>query len=418
MKATFIVGLQYGDEGKGKIVDMLAESHDVIVRGNGGSNAGHTILLANGKALALHQIPSGITYPGKLNIIGNGCYFDPVKLAAEIKDAVSKGINVSPENLKISKMAHIVLPVHRAKDALREGGVGAQGSTKAGIAFVASDKYLREGIRAEAILNKSEKELYDLAFDGLVELGEAQTQAAAQATEFALETLKLGDYIVDTVGLIHDQIKAGKKILIEGAQAFGLDINHGKYPFTTSSDTTVSGLLSGTGLNYKQIGKVVGVAKSIPSKVGGGHFVTEIKDEHLASQSRGEKGKIDSEYGATTGRERAVGYLDLVALKRAVDVNGVDEIALTKFDCLNRHGRETKVAVAYSIDGQEITVPPSSNEKLSKCQPVYKDFPTWQNHASDEAENYVKFIENYLGVQVTMLGTGPGRDDLNIRKSE
>jgi adenylosuccinate synthase len=415
VKATFIVGLQYGDEGKGKIVDLLAEKHDVVVRGNGGSNAGHTIVLSSGKTLALHQIPSGIAYPEKLNIIGNGCYFDPVKLASEIKDALDKGIEVSPANLKISKMAHIVLPVHKAKDALREGGVGAQGSTKSGIAFVASDKYLREGIRAETVLNKSEKELYEIAYSGLMELGEAKAQAAAQATEFALEALKLGEYIVDTVELIQTQIESGKKILVEGAQAFGLDINHGKYPYTTSSDTTVPGLLSGTGLNYKQVEKVIGVAKAIPSKVGGGHFVTEIKDEKLAAQSRGEKGKVDSEYGATTGRERAVGYLDLVALRRAVEVNGIDELALTKFDCIGRHGSTTKMAVAYSLNGQIIKSPPSSNEELANCEPIYKEFLTWQDHESDEAEQYIGFINNYLGIPIIMLGTGPNRNDITFR---
>lgn len=415
MKATFVVGLQYGDEGKGKIVDLLAENYDVIVRGNGGSNAGHTIILKNGKTLALHQIPSGITYGGKQNIIGNGCFFDPVKLAAEINDLNKNGISVSSKNLAISKTAHVVLPVHKVKDALREGGVGAQGSTKAGIAFVASDKYLREGIRAEAVFNKSEKKLYQIACEGLVELGVAKTQAAAQATEFALETLKTSEYIVDTVELIHEKINSGKKILVEGAQAFGLDVNHGKYPFTTSSDTTVSGLLSGTGLNYKQVGKVIGVIKAIPSKVGGGSFVTVIKDSRIAGQTRGEKGKVDSEFGATTGREREVGYLDLVALKRAVDVNGVSEIALTKFDCLKRHGKTTKIAVAYKLDGQEITSPPPSNNELAKCRPVYEEFPTWENNKSAEAEKFIKFIEKYLNVPVTMVGVGPGRNDLIIR---
>lgn len=418
VKVTAVVGLQYGDEGKGKIVDWLAEKHDVVVRGNGGSNAGHTIVLTNSQTLALHQIPSGVAYPDKLNIIGNGCFFDPVKLASEIKDAVSKGAEISPKNLVISKMAHLVLPVHKAKDALREGGVGAQGSTKAGIAFVAADKYLREGIRAEYILNKTEKELYDLAYKGLVNLGEAKTQAAAQSTEFALEALKLADYIGDTVALVHGHFKDGKKILLEGAQAFGLDINHGKYPYTTSSDTTVPGLLSGSGLNYKQVGKVVGVAKATPSKVGGGQFVTEITDEKLASQTRGDKGKVDSEYGATTGRERSVGYLDLVALKRAVDVNGVDELALTKFDCLVRHGSTTKVCVAYMFDGQEITSPPSSNEELAKCSPIYRDFPTWQDNKSTEANQYLALIENYLEIPVTMIGTGPGRNDLIFRENK
>ncbi|HYF97285.1 MAG TPA: adenylosuccinate synthetase, partial [Patescibacteria group bacterium] len=337
-KATFVVGLQYGDEGKGKIVDKLAENSDVVVRANGGSNAGHTIVLPNGKSLALHQIPSGVAYENTLNIIGNGCFVDPVKLLAEIKDAQTKGVDITEKNLVISTTAHLVLPVHKLKDSIREGSTQAQGSTKAGIAFVSADKALREGIRCEFILSGSEKELYDLAYEGLVEFGLAQAEAKAQASEFTLDAISLSKLIKDSVVLLHQKISEGKKILVEGAQAFGLDINHGKYPYTTSSDTTVAGLMSGSGINYKQVGKVIGVAKAIPSKVGGGTFVSAIKDEKIVANTRGEKGKVDSEFGATTGREREVGYLDLVALKRAVEVNGVDEIALTKFDCINRHG--------------------------------------------------------------------------------
>ena len=415
VKVTAVVGLQYGDEGKGKIVDWLAEKHDVVVRGNGGSNAGHTIVLTNSQTLALHQIPSGIAYPDKLNIIGNGCFFDPVKLADEIKDASSKGAEVSPDNLVISKMAHIVLPVHKAQDAARESGIVAQGSTKAGIAYVAADKSLRAGVRAEYILNKSEKQLYKIAYDGLVGLGEAKAQAASEATKFSLEAIKLGDYVKDTVELIHEQYSAGKKILLEGAQAFGLDINHGKYPFVTSSDTTVSGLLSGSGLNYSQIGKVIGVAKATPSKVGGGHFVSEITHEKIAAQTRGNEGAVDSEYGATTGRPRAVGYLDLVALNRAILVNGISELALTKFDCLSRHGKTTKVCVAYVFNGQNIISPPTSNEELAKCTPIYEEFSTWNDNGSTEAEKYLSFMEKYLDVPISMIGIGPARDDLIYR---
>ncbi|HET7673831.1 MAG TPA: adenylosuccinate synthetase [Candidatus Saccharimonadales bacterium] len=398
-KTTFVVGLQYGDEGKGKIVDYLAEKSDVVVRGNGGANAGHTIVLKNGKALALHQIPSGVAYDDTLNIIGNGCFLDPVKLAEEIKDAESKGLKITPEKLKISKAAHLVLPVHKQKDAERESGTKGQGTTKSGIAFVASDKALREGIRAEAIAESTREDLKKLG-------GE----------EFAEASSKLQNYLCDSVELVQQAVSSGKNILVEGAQAFGLDINHGKYPYSTSSDTTVAGLMSGTGINYKQVGNVIGVAKAIPSKVGGGPFVTRISDDKLAAQVRGEKGKVDSEFGATTGREREVGYLDLVALKRAVEVNGVDEIALTKFDCINRYGATTKIAVAYEFKGKKVTSPPSSGVELYMCNPVYEEFPTWQDDKSPEAEKYLKFIEKYLGVPITMLGTGPNREDLALRK--
>ncbi len=395
-KATFVVGLQYGDEGKGKIVDYLAEKSDVVIRGNGGANAGHTIVLQNGETLALHQIPSGITYKNIVNIIGNGCFLDPVKLVEEIENAKSKGVEISPKNLFISKTVHLVLPIHKQKDEQRESGNKGQGSTKAGIAFTAADKALREGVRAEIIENQDE----------LAKIGDKQfTEASAQ----------LKDYLCDSVALIQESISSGKNVLVEGAQAFGLDINHGKYPFVTSSDTTVAGLMSGSGINYKQVGRVIGVAKATPSKVGGGPFVSKITDEQIAAQTRGEKGKVDSEFGATTGREREVGYLDLVALKRAVEVNGIDEIALTKFDCINRHGETTKLAVAYKLSGQEISSPPSSAEELVQCEPVYKELPTWQDDSSAEAENYLKFIENYLNIPVTMIGIGPNREDLIIK---
>lgn len=395
---TAVVGLQYGDEGKGKIVDYLAEKSDVAVRANGGANAGHTIVLQNGEALALHQIPSGIAYPQMLNIIGNGCFVDPVKLVEEIEAAKTKGVKISPNNLKISKTAHLVLPVHKQRDAEREGGDKGQGSTKAGIAFVAADKALREGVRAEIIENSSEEELAKIGDE-----------------EFSRCASQLKDYLADSVEIVQQTIGSGKNVLLEGAQAFGLDINHGKYPFVTSSDTTVSGLLSGSGINYKQIGRVIGVAKATPSKVGGGPFVTKITDDKVAEAARGKKGKVDSEYGATTGREREVGYLDLVALKRAVEVNGVGEIALTKFDCVNRHGDTTKLAVAYELDGQKINNQPSSSAELERCKPIYEELPTWQDDNSTDAENYLKFIEDYLKVPVSLVGNGPERDQLIIR---
>ena len=399
--AIAVVGLQYGDEGKGKIVDYLAEKSEVVIRANGGANAGHTIVLKNGKALALHQIPSGITYDKTINIIGNGCFVDPVKLADEIKDAKSKGVEINSDNLKISKTAHLVLPSHKKKDAKREQGDKGQGSTKAGIAFAAADKSLREGIRAEAIAESTK--------DDLKKLG---------GKEFAEASFEISNYLCDSVELTQKLAVSGKTILLEGAQAFGLDINHGKYPYVTSSDTTVSGLLSGSGLNYKQITRSIGVAKTIPSKVGGGPFVTRIKDEQIATRTRGEKGQVDSEYGATTGREREVGYLDLVALKRAVEVNGIDEIALTKFDCVNRHGATTKIAVAYEFKGKKIESPPGSGVELYECSPIYEELPTWQDNNSAEAQKYIKFIEDYLKVPVGMLGIGPNRADLIIRKTK
>lgn len=380
-RANFVVGLQYGDEGKGKVVDLLAATHKITVRANGGSNAGHTILLDNGTKLALHQLPSGVAYTDTLNVVGHGVFLDPVRMREELSEAFAQGLELTSRRLAISTMCHLVLPIHKARDAAREAGAGGQGTTKAGIAFVASDKALREGIRADVILRHDQGALEAVAFD---ELEHFTDDALAKAKEFAEAALTMQPFLVDTVALLQQKLEAGETILVEGAQAFGLDIDHGKYPFTTSSNTTVPGLLVGSGVNHKYIGGVIGVVKATPSKIGEGTFITKITDPEIAAQTRGKKGQVDAEYGATTGREREVGYLDLVTLKRAVQVNGVDEIALTKFDCLERHGATTKVATAYEYKDatgnvSRLTTPPSSNDSLSRCQPVYQEFDTWGN---------------------------------------
>lgn len=410
-RAIFVVGLQHGDEGKGKIVDLLTKGVSAVARGNGGSNAGHTIILENGKVLALHQLPSGVAYPGKLNVIGHGVLVDPVRLLEEIEDAASKGLGITPENLAISDMAHMVLPHHKELDALREAGGGAQGSTKAGIAYAASDKSLREGLRIETILNKSVEDLKAHALSKF----SSTTNSQKLCEEFVAAAVKLKPFIKDTPAVLNQILGKGEDVLIEGAQAYGLDINHGKYPYTTSTGTTVPALIDGTGINPKRAGKVVGVAKATPSKVGGGSFVSRIADETIANTTRGKKGEIDGEYGATTGRQREVGYLDLVLLKRAIQINGVDEIALTKFDCLKRHGKTTKIVTAYQLDGRQLLVPPNSDFDLSRCKPVFEEFPTWQDDTSKEASSYLDFIEKYLLTPVGIIGNGPGRDQVIIR---
>lgn len=417
-QAIFVVGLQYGDEGKGKIVDMLTADVSAVVRGNGGSNAGHTIVLENGRPIALHQLPSGIVSFGKLNVIGHGVFTDPVRLVNEMKQVRAEGITISPDNLAISDMSHMVFPKHKLADAARENGLKPQGSTKAGIAFAASDKSLREGIRVEVIRNKTETELAELARAGLEQLNldDGTVDIEQSAKEFAQSAIQLKPYIQDTPTVLNNLLDGGQDILVEGAQAYGLDINHGKYPYTTSSGTTVAALIEGIGINPKRAGRVVGVVKATPSKVGGGCFVAKIEDELIATNTRGNKGEVDGEYGATTGRQREVGYLDLVMLKRAIQINGVDEIALTKFDCLKRHGLITKIAVAYNCNGVELLVPPNSDQELATCTPVYKDFPTWHDHTSTEAQNYITFIEDYLGTPISIVSTGPGRKQVIVRQ--
>jgi adenylosuccinate synthase len=436
-EAIFVVGLQYGDEGKGKIVDLLAAQAAVVARGNGGANAGHTIVLENGKTAALHQLPSGIAYSAKLNVIGHGVLVDAVRLWEEITEVREKDIDVTPENLAISGMAQMVFPKHKAQDAARESGKKAQGSTKAGIAYAASDHSLREGIRVEALQTKTRAQLTHIAYKGLREaktrknvLGimrpTKRREARELAKDFVHSAMKLVPYIRDTPQLLNDMLEAGDNVLVEGAQAHGLDKHHGKYPYVTSTGTTIPALIEGTGINPKRAGKVIGIVKATPSKVGGGSFVSKIKDETIAGSTRGNKDDVDGEYGATTGREREVGYLDLVALKRAIMINGVDEIALTKFDCIRRHGAITKIAIAYrqeviDEDGSGIIkildTPPSCDEELARCEPIYKDFPTWEDDTSQEAQNYLDFIERYLKTKITMVSNGPERDQVIMRNS-
>ena len=423
-QAVFVVGLQHGDEGKGKIVDLLAKPVSAVARGNGGSNAGHTLVLPNGKVMALHQLPSGIAYPDKLNVIGHGTLLNPVKLGEEMAEAKAKGIQITPDNLAISDMAHLVMPHHLALDAARESGQKAQGSTKSGIAFAASDKSLREGIRSETIRTHTKEQLRWLAYEAYLQSVPSPKRlsplkirdARTKASEFAEAAARLKPYLQDTPALLNNLLETGMDILVEGAQAFGLDIDHGKYPYTTSTGTTVPALVAGTGINPKRIGRVVGVAKATPSKVGGGSFVSRITDKAVADSTRGTKGQVDAEYGATSGREREVGYLDLVLLKRAIQINGVDELALTKFDCLKRHGKTTKIVIAYRQKSKKLLVPPNSDAELAKCKPVFKEFPTWQDDSSQKAERYLAFVEKFLGIPVSIVSNGPGREQVILRQ--
>lgn len=422
MAVDVIVGLQRGDEGKGRFVDLVAGEYQVIARGNGGANAGHTIIPEGLEPIALHQIPSGIAYRGKLNIIGNGAYLDPVRLVNELDEIKTAGLAVSPKNLLISDMAHLVFPHHIALDAQREGSAGAQGSTKSGIAYVAADKYLREGMRAESIADS--RLLFERALDALCNVQDSKGRALAdckkQAAEWASATAGLKPYLGDSVQIVNDRLEAGDEILAEGAQAFWLDVNHGMYPAVTSSSTTVNGLLDGLGVSAKHLGKVIGVAKVMKSHVGGGPFVTEILDDKLADNIRGPMGKTDSEYGATTKRPRRVGYPDLVELRNAIRVNGVDEIVLSKMDLVSRYGRTMKVAVAYEYDGAVIRTAPSSAIRLETCRPVYEELPTWgdiskvrkRTDLPAAALDFVALVEDTLGVKVSKLGVGPERSQV------
>lgn len=426
-----IVGLQRGDEGKGRFVDLAAGSYDIVARANGGANAGHTVIPDDStEPLALHQIPSGIAYPNTLNIIGTGVYLDPQKLLVEVESIRAAGLPISVDNLLISDAAHLVLPHHILLDTLRESGKEAQGSTKSGIAFVAADKYLREGLRVEAAFHKNL--LYRRAYEGLATvnatLPKAEQQSKAEletaAKTWVTATRQLTDYIGDTNELINQHLQAGKRVLAEGAQAYWLDINHGMYPAVTSSSTTVSGLLDGLGVSAKYLGKVTGVTKAVKSHVGGGPLVTEITDEKLALSVRGPLGKSDSEYGVTTKRPRRIGFPDLVELRNAVRVNGVDEIAISKLDHVPRYGKTVSVATSYTFEGASRTTAPSSAFALAECTPNYRDMPTWRGDISairsydelpSEAVDFIELFETELGIPVTKIGVGPERSQVILR---
>jgi adenylosuccinate synthase len=431
MSLDMIVGLQRGDEGKGRFVDLVAGDYAIIARANGGANAGHTVIPKKGlEPLALHQIPSGVAYPDKLNIIGNGVYLDPSRLISEILVIRAAGMAVSPKNLLISGGTHLVLPHHVALDTLREAGKQAQGSTKSGIAYVAADKYLREGVRLESIFEP--KLLMERVYDGLsrinssLPVGQRRSKAELQqeSRAWVTSTKTLKDYMADTTEIINDRLDAGDRVLAEGAQAFWLDIDHGMYPAVTSSSTTVSGLLNGLGVSAKHLGKVIGVTKAVKSHVGGGPLVTEITDEELAAIVRGPLGKIDSEYGVTTNRPRRIGYPDLVELRNAIRINGIDELAISKLDHVPRYGATVSIATSYTYKGSRRRTAPSSAAALAKCRPNYERLKTWSKELSNvrdyadlppEATNFVKFFETELGVPVTKIGVGPHRDQVVLK---
>jgi adenylosuccinate synthase len=430
-----IIGLQRGDEGKGRFVDMLSETHDIVARFNGGNNAGHTVVLPDGRDLALHLVPSGIAHQHTMNIIGNGTLINPVKLNEEIADIRSKGINVSRDNLKISSAAHLILPYHIYDDEIREAGVGGQGSTKAGIAQVSSHKAMRIGVRAEIIKNNLQK-LEEIVADGM----EAQRPLREAAglkpidekavTKIYIENAKiLSEFITDTVFYLNQQLRKTPpaRVLAEGAQAFLLDIDHGMYPFTSSSSTTAGGVATGLGLPPSFIDKVTGVAKAVQSHVGGGPFVTEIFDEDVLKRLHGDMNTIDAEKGTTTGRIRRLGYFDLPQVRRALMVNGESEklaMALSKLDWVQRFGDKIPICVAYQRKGKTLEIAPDAAYKLEQSKPIYEYLPNWTEDIRDirkfedlpkNAQDYIKFIEGKTGVQIKMIGVGPQRDQVIIR---
>jgi len=413
-----ILGLQWGDEGKGKIVDYFAKNYDVIARFQGGPNAGHTLYVED-KKIVLHQIPSGVFHQGTINLIGNGVVLDPVTLRRECDTVASFGVDLK-KNLFISERTHIILPTHRALDKAAElqKGEGKIGSTLKGIGPAYMDKTGRNGLRVGDLLNKSFTTNYiklRLKHQKLLDNYNFNEDITAWEEEFfeAVEFLK-GLNIVNGEYFINKKISEGKRVLAEGAQGSMLDIDFGTFPFVTSSNTISAGVCNGLGIAPQKIKEVMGVSKAYCTRVGGGPFPTELHDE-VGDELR----KLGNEFGATTGRPRRCGWMDLVALQYACMINGVTQVIMTKADVLDQF-ETLSVCTSYKIDGKETSQIPFQMLR-HPIEPQYQQLPGWNTNSTEVREegelpqamkDYVQFINKKLGVPVRYISNGPGRDQI------
>jgi adenylosuccinate synthase len=420
MKVDVLLGLQWGDEGKGKVVDVLTPRYDAVARFQGGPNAGHTLEF-DGKKYVLRSIPSGIFQKGQTNIIGNGVVLDPVLFREEAEALELSGVNLR-KVLKISKKAHLILPTHRLLDAANEKAKGASkiGTTGKGIGPTYTDKISRNGLRLGDMLG-DDLSAYNKARDRhlniLHAMGENPDIAEAEAKWLdAINYIKTYD-IVDSEFLINDLLRQGKSVLCEGAQGTLLDVDFGSYPFVTSSNTVCSGACSGLGVAPNKIGEVFGIFKAYCTRVGSGPFPTELFDE-TGKRIR----DLGHEYGAVTGRERRCGWIDLVALKYAIMINGVTQLIMMKSDVLDTFD-QIKACVAYEIDGQRVENFPFSLEQ-SQVKPIYVTLDGWKTPMTamkSEAEfpanfaAYIKFLENELQTPITIVSIGPDREQTIVR---
>lgn len=424
MPLNIIIGAQWGDEGKGHITDRLAHDAYVVARFSGGDNAGHTVTIA-GETFKLHLIPSGIIHPGVTCLIGNGTVINPSVLLREMDELAARGIDVSPSRLKLSGGAHLITPAHIAMDKAHEKsrGGGAIGTTLRGIGPAYTDKARREGLRAELFADVGQ--LIDAVIAHVVHKNvalvggyeEAPLDAEAIAAEFVSYAARLAPYLVDGPLLVDEALQRGQMVLAEGAQGTLLDIDHGTYPFVTSSSPTAGGAMTGLGVGPRAVDRVIGVAKTFTTRVGSGPFPTELQDE-AAARLRGTGDKPWDEFGTTTGRPRRVGWLDLVILQHARRINSVSEWTLTKLDILSGLP-EIPVCVAYDVDGNRIESFPHDPRILARARPIYETLPGWEEdimgaRALDDlpeaARRYVEFVAEGTGTRVSFVSVGPGRE--------
>jgi adenylosuccinate synthase len=421
MANVVVVGAQWGDEGKGKIVDWLSVAADVVVRFQGGHNAGHT-LVVDGQTYKLALLPSGIVRPGKLSVIGNGVVLDPYHLIDEIDKIRALGVEVTPNNLKIAENVPLILALHRELDAFREsadfGGVKI-GTTKRGIGPAYEDKVGRRAIR---LMDLAEPELLDGKIARLLAhheplrrgMGLSAPTAAAIKDELMAAAPKVLPYMAPTYELLDNLRRAGKRILFEGAQGALLDVDHGTYPYVTSSNTVAAAAATGSGLGPGAIGYVLGIAKAYTTRVGGGPFPTELDDD--VGRLIGKRG---SEFGTNTGRPRRCGWFDAVLTRQTVKTSGIDGVALTKLDILDGFAT-LKVCSRYRLDGKEIDYLPASQGAQARVEPIYETIEGWSAVTSGarswadlpaQAVKYVRRIEELIGAPVALLSTSPKRED-------
>lgn len=421
MANTILIGAQWGDEGKGKIIDVLTAKADIVVRSQGGNNAGHTVIHRDAKYI-LHLIPSGILRRGKTCVIGNGVVVDPIALVAEIEGLRKLGITIG-KNLLISDCAHLVLPYHRLLDEQRELSQGRAkiGTTKRGIGPAYGDKAARTGLRMSDLVQPIvfSKKLQTKVIENnriLQALGAKPISFREVNESYLAAGEKLRPFIENTVVYLHRALERGKGILFEGAQGTFLDIDHGTYPYVTSSNTTAGGACTGTGVPPHRMDRVVGVMKAYTTRVGEGALPTEDR------QFTGRLHKLGREFGATTGRKRRCGWFDGVATRYATMINGIDELAITNLDGLD-HVDPIRVCVAYRLNGKRLNVPPSDATQLANCKPVYQQLHGWTkstrsarklSQLPSAAQEYVKYISNLTGGKLSMVSVGPERGETII----
>jgi adenylosuccinate synthase len=418
MPVTVVVGAQWGDEGKAKIIDLLSKEHTYVVRYQGGHNAGHTVVV-DGERYALQLIPSGVLYHHVVPVIGNGVVVDLPTLFAEIDKLEARGVTCA--ELKVSSRAHLIFPWHQSHDAIAEAMRGDDkiGTTLKGIGPAYADKARRVGVRVGEVVDlahfASTVRARGIAENQvIVEAGGEPLDIDAIVAQFVAFAERLQPYVCDTVTLLHDAVSAGAEVLLEGAQATFLDLDHGTYPYVTSSNPTAGGACAGTGLGPRDIDRVVGITKAYTTRVGAGPFPTELLDADGDALI-----DIGREYGTVTGRRRRAGWLDCVMLRHAVRLNSLTELALTKLDVLDGFD-EVKVCTGYRLDGQTLHHYPDRSDELARVEPLYITLAGWKTslattresgHLPDAAKAFVALVEQEVGVPVNVVGVGADRDD-------